>query len=169
MSIGFHALNKEGESVLVPLFRGANTDVNVPLALALVSFVFVGFWGLWTQGLRYLKQFFNGTRMMASMKQIMRGKVKGAFSGLMYGFIDMFVGFIELMSLFIRIVSFTFRLFGNMMAGENPRILYDIPPAVVGPIAILWIGIVRWLDPGNHLLWIKPGVCIDGGYPSCRA
>jgi F-type H+-transporting ATPase subunit a len=52
------------------------------------------------------------------MKQIARGKVKGAFGGLMYGIIDMFVGFIELMSEFIRIVSFTFRLFGNMMAGE---------------------------------------------------
>ena len=118
MSIGIKELNKEGESILVPLLRGANTDINVPLVLALVSCVFVEFWGLRTLGPRYLNKFFNGSRMIASMKQIARGKVKGAVSGLLYGFIDMFVGFIELMSEFIRIVSFTFRLFGNMMAGE---------------------------------------------------
>jgi F-type H+-transporting ATPase subunit a len=118
MSIGFWELNKHGEEVLVPLLRGANTDVNVPLALALVSFVFVEFWGLRIVGPRYLKKFFNSSRMTASMKQIARGKVKGAVGGLLYGFIDIFVSFIELMSEFIRIVSFTFRLFGNMMAGE---------------------------------------------------
>jgi F-type H+-transporting ATPase subunit a len=34
------------------------------------------------------------------------------------GVIDIFVGFIEMLSEFIRVVSFTFRLFGNMTAGE---------------------------------------------------
>ena len=38
--------------------------------------------------------------------------------GLFNGAIDIFVGFLELLSEFIRIVSFTFRLFGNMTAGE---------------------------------------------------
>ena len=32
--------------------------------------------------------------------------------------IDAFVGFLELVSEFVRIVSITFRLFGNMTAGE---------------------------------------------------
>jgi F-type H+-transporting ATPase subunit a len=118
MSIGIWEHGEHGEKILMPFLRGANTDVNVPLALALVSFVFVEFWGLRTLGPRYLKKFFNGSRMMASLKQIARGKIKGAFAGLLYGVIDMFVGFIELVSEFIRIVSFTFRLFGNMMAGE---------------------------------------------------
>ena len=34
------------------------------------------------------------------------------------GIIDIFVGVLELLSVFIRIISFTFRLFGNMTAGE---------------------------------------------------
>ena len=34
------------------------------------------------------------------------------------GVIDIFVGVLETLSEFIRIVSFTFRLFGNMTAGE---------------------------------------------------
>lgn len=118
MSIGFWEHGEHGKNILVPFLRGANTDVNVPLALALVSFVFVEFWGLRKLGIRYLSKFFNFSRITASMKQIFRGKVKGAFGGLFSGFIDVFVGFIELMSEFIRIVSFTFRLFGNMIAGE---------------------------------------------------
>jgi len=36
----------------------------------------------------------------------------------MMGIIDLFVGVIELLSELIRLVSFTFRLFGNMTAGE---------------------------------------------------
>ena len=34
------------------------------------------------------------------------------------GIIDIFVGFLELLSEFIHVISFTFRLFGNMTAGE---------------------------------------------------
>jgi F-type H+-transporting ATPase subunit a len=34
------------------------------------------------------------------------------------GLIDAFVGFLELTSELVRVVSFTFRLFGNMTAGE---------------------------------------------------
>jgi F-type H+-transporting ATPase subunit a len=39
-------------------------------------------------------------------------------SGLITGVINIFVGFLEALSELVRIVSFTFRLFGNMTAGE---------------------------------------------------
>ena len=47
-----------------------------------------------------------------------KGKVKAGLSGLFTGAIDIFVGMLEGLSELIRIVSFTFRLFGNMTAGE---------------------------------------------------
>ncbi|MCJ7655454.1 MAG: F0F1 ATP synthase subunit A, partial [Dehalococcoidia bacterium] len=47
-----------------------------------------------------------------------KGKIRPAFSGIMFGFINLFVGGIEILSHLIRIISFTFRLFGNMTAGE---------------------------------------------------
>jgi len=50
--------------------------------------------------------------------QLIRGKVKSAVSAFLYGAIDIFVGALELLSEFVRIISFTFRLFGNMTAGE---------------------------------------------------
>jgi len=100
------------------LIRGANTDVNTPLAIALISFVFVEYYGLKTLGIRYLRKFINTRAFFGSVGQIFRGKAKAGLSGLFSGFVDIFVGVLETLSEFIRIVSFTFRLFGNMTAGE---------------------------------------------------
>jgi len=105
----------EGE---VHLLRAANTDVNMPLALALVSFVFVEYFGLRSRGFRYLGKFFNVGRFGRSIGQLFKGKPKAALGGLFTGAIEIFVGILEALSELIRIVSFTFRLFGNMTAGE---------------------------------------------------
>ena len=85
------------------LIRPAGTDVNMPLALALISFVFVEYWGIRTLGIGYFKKFF-------AFGNLLRGRPSGL--------IDIFVGILELISELVRIVSFTFRLFGNMTAGE---------------------------------------------------
>jgi len=106
----------EGEHV--PLLRGANTDINTPLALALVSFVIVEYFGLRSAGIRYLGKFINVGRFFSGLGQLFRGKLRAGLSGLFIGVIDIFVGMLELLSEFIRIMSFTFRLFGNMTAGE---------------------------------------------------
>jgi F0F1-type ATP synthase membrane subunit a len=103
-----------------PLFRSANTDLNMPLAFALMSFIFVEYWGMRALGAtRYLTTvFFNFGLLLQSLKQLLRGKIRAALGGLMTGVINAFVGILELFSHFVRIISFTFRLFGNMTAGE---------------------------------------------------
>jgi F-type H+-transporting ATPase subunit a len=109
----------EGFLVETALFRGANTDVNVPLMLALVSFIAVEYWGISSLGVRhYARKFFRFGQILAAVGQLVKGHIKSALSGLFYGAIDVFVGILELVSEFVRIVSFTFRLFGNMTAGE---------------------------------------------------
>ena len=108
--------NTEGHHV--HLLRGTNTDINIPLALALVSFVFVEFFGLRSLGIRYLGKFINMGQLFRSLGHIFTGRFKAGISGLFTGFIHIFVGMLEALSEFIRIVSFTFRLFGNMTAGE---------------------------------------------------
>jgi len=100
------------------LLRGANTDINTPLALALVSFVFVEFFGLKTLGIRYLGKFIRVGQFFKGMSQLVRGRFRSGLGGMFTGAIDIFVGLLETLSEFIRIVSFTFRLFGNMTAGE---------------------------------------------------
>ncbi len=82
-------------ALVIPYFRGVFSDVNNTLALGLVGFFVIEFFGFRTLGFGYLKKFFNFSSPIAA-----------------------FVGFLELLSEFIRIISFTFRLFGNIFAGE---------------------------------------------------
>jgi F-type H+-transporting ATPase subunit a len=89
--------------VIAPYFRSVMTDVNAPLAIAIFSFIFVEYWGFSTLGPVYLTKFFNFGRLL-------RGNPMGL--------IDVFVGLLEFISELSRMVSFTFRLFGNIFAGE---------------------------------------------------
>jgi F-type H+-transporting ATPase subunit a len=103
----------------IPLLRAANTDINVPLALALFSWISIETFGLRTHGfVPYIKKFINLRRLGSGFSKIFHGNVKSAFSDLAFGVIDVVVGLLEGVSEFIRIISFTFRLFGNMTAGE---------------------------------------------------
>lgn len=80
----------------VPLFRSPGSDLNFTLALALLAVTFVNVLGVAAIGLKSrLSVFFN---------------FKGP--------IDFFVGILELISEFAKIISFSFRLFGNVFAGE---------------------------------------------------
>jgi len=105
----------EGE---VHLLRPANTDFNTPLALALVAVIAVQYFGLRTLGRHYVTKFVNVGGFFRSAGQVLKGKVGAGLSGMFTGVIEIFVGFLELLSELIRVVSFTFRLFGNMTAGE---------------------------------------------------
>ncbi len=97
---------------LKPFLRGINTDLNTPLALAIMSAIFVEFWGISSLGLgKYGGKFFN-------VAGIFRGLRHLSFGEIFQGVIDAFVGFLEFISETVRLVSFTFRLFGNMFAGE---------------------------------------------------
>jgi len=82
---------------LVPFFRSANTDINTPLAIALVAMFMVHWWGLSVLGaFGHIGKYIN-------------------FRG---GPIGLFVGLLEAVSEVARVISFTFRLFGNIFAGE---------------------------------------------------
>lgn len=84
------------EAVLVPLFRAASSDLNTTLAIALVSVFLTQVYGLRALGGEYVARFIN---------------LKG-------GPIGFYVGLLELIAEFAKIISFTFRLFGNVFAGE---------------------------------------------------
>ena len=102
-AIGYGVGGDHGFEIKAHLLRPAGTDLNLPLALALISFVFVEYWGFRTHNFGYLKKFF-------AFGDILRGRPSGI--------INVFVGLLELISELVRVVSFTFRLFGNMTAGE---------------------------------------------------
>lgn len=101
------------------LLRSAGTDINMPLALAIVSFVFVEVWGFKAQRVGYLKEFFRFRSP-----------------------IEFFVGALELVSHMIRLLSFTFRLFGNMVAGEIILVMITFLLVFMAPIAFYLLEIL---------------------------
>ena len=110
---GFETISINGE----PFLRNANTDLNVPAALAMVSFIFVEYWGFKAKGASYLKTFFHFGPLWQALKLIFTGNIKAGAGGLLNGFVAVFAGLLEILSHLIRMMSFTFRLFGNMTAG----------------------------------------------------
>jgi len=99
-----HAAAGASKPVLVPFFRSTNTDLNTPLALALVAMFYIEMWGFQALGPFYLTKFIN-------VRRLLRGDIVN-------GIIDLGVGALEFVSELARIISFTFRLFGNIFAGE---------------------------------------------------
>ncbi len=125
---GFGSLKLSG----TPLLRNANTDVNVPLMLALVSVVSVEGWGFRVKGAAYLKTFVNVGQLGQGFVRLLKGKIRVGLVGILYGIISAFVGVLGLLSHLVRVLSFTFRLFGNMTAGLilTGAIIFVVPLVV---------------------------------------
>lgn len=111
-----HAAESE-TYVLAPMFRSAATDLNTTLALALVSVVLTQYFGLKARGIGYLGKFIalGGIKRALTKPGLGCG---GRIGALFMGAIDVFVGLLETVSEFSKIISFSFRLFGNVFAGE---------------------------------------------------
>ena len=102
-----------------PLFRSANTDINLTLALAIIAVFFIEFWGFRSRGFRhYFTEYVNFGELSRGVKLLFRGKMGEAPLVILIGIINVAMGGIEALSHMIRMVSFAFRLFGNMTAGE---------------------------------------------------
>ncbi|NCG35009.1 MAG: F0F1 ATP synthase subunit A [Dehalococcoidales bacterium] len=111
---------------LIPFFRGASTDVNTTLAIAIFSMIAIQFWGFSSLG-------FKG--------------YGGKFINFSHGPINAFVGILELFGEFAKTISFTFRLFGNMFAGEIVLISMGFLLPLIGMIPFmgleLFVGVIQ--------------------------
>lgn len=107
----------EGHYILAPMFRSAATDMNTTIALALISVVLTQYFGIKALGVPYFGKFIAVGRVVQAFTKRGQGCM-GRIGGFFMGIIDIFVGVIETISEFGKIISFSFRLFGNIMAGE---------------------------------------------------
>ena len=107
-SIGWGHRTPHGFTIDQPLFRGVNADVNMTLAMALVFFACWIIWALQEVGpMGFLKELFAP-----------KGETTGMLKLLMI-FVFFVAGCLEIISILFRPVSLSFRLYGNIFAGEN--------------------------------------------------
>ncbi len=86
----------EGQSILVPFIRSTSADLNFTIALAIISVITVQVVGIASIGFfKYAGKFINFSSPL-----------------------NFFVGILELVSEVAKLISFSFRLFGNVFAGE---------------------------------------------------
>ena len=91
-----------------PLLRGANADLNLTFAMAVVFFALWIVWALQENGFGGFVLHLFGPK----------GDSKGALKILMI-IIFFMVGWLEIVSILFRPISLSFRLYGNVYAGEN--------------------------------------------------
>lgn len=109
----------------LPLLRSVNTDLNVTLMLAILSFLVIEITGIVTIGVaKYAGKFLNFHSIL--------------------GFV---IGIIELFSEIARLISFSFRLFGNIFAGEVLIlvVIYFVPYIVPVPLMMfeVFVGFIQ--------------------------
>lgn len=107
-TIGWKVRFSDGHSEWRPLFRAANADLNLTLAMALVFFACWIVWALREVGVGgFFKELFAP-----------KGENTGVLKLLMI-FVFFVAGCLEVVSILFRPVSLSFRLYGNIFAGEN--------------------------------------------------
>ncbi|MCK4891826.1 MAG: F0F1 ATP synthase subunit A, partial [Candidatus Pacebacteria bacterium] len=130
-SIGFYETIKgvhgEEHAVFVSFFRSANSDLNTTLALAMISVMAAQIFGILALGVfKYGKKFIN-------------------FSSP----ITFFVGILELIGELAKMISFSFRLFGNVFAGEVLLVVIMTLAPFVAPLPFfgleLFVGFIQAL------------------------
>jgi F-type H+-transporting ATPase subunit a len=107
-TIGWGHRTAEGFTIDQPLFRGANADLNLTLAMALIFFACWIVWALQEVGVRGIV-----TELFAP-----KGDTAGVMKLLMI-VVFFAAGCLEIVSILFRPVSLSFRLYGNIFAGEN--------------------------------------------------
>ncbi len=127
-SIGFfEAAGENHHQTFSPLFRSAASDLNVTLALAIVSVLATQIFGIAILGfLKYSKKFID-------------------FSSP----IKLFVGLLEIISETAKMISFSFRLFGNIFAGEVLLVVIITLVPFIAPIPFfaleIFVGFIQAL------------------------
>ena len=107
-TIGWGHHTSHGFVIQQPLFRGANADLNMTLAMALVFFACWIVWAFQEVGIRGVVH-----ELFAP-----KGDTAGVMKLLMI-VVFFAAGCLEIISILFRPVSLSFRLYGNVFAGEN--------------------------------------------------
>ena len=126
-------VSEHGESVLVPYLRGGTADLNTTLALALIAVVASHLFGIFKVGAwAHLNKFINIKAFLEIPQKVWREPTI-----ILVNPIKAFVGAVEVVGEVAKVASLSFRLFGNIFAGE----------VLLASMAML----VAWLVPAPFL------------------
>jgi F-type H+-transporting ATPase subunit a len=107
-TVGWQVSLSDGTTDFRPWFRGANADLNMTFAMAMVFFACWFVWALQANGVGgFLAHLFGAKGDSVGLMKVLMVVVFFA------------VGILEVISIAFRPISLSFRLYGNIYAGEN--------------------------------------------------
>lgn len=128
-TIGFFEINmtEQGHYIFIPLFRSTNSDINMTLALAIVSVIAAQIFGIAAIGFfKYISRYISFKNPILT-----------------------FTGILELIAELAKFISFSFRLFGNIFAGEVLLVVIAFLLPFIAPLPFmlleLFVGFVQAL------------------------
>lgn len=117
-TIGFFE-NIDGKKTLIPIFKAATSDINTTLAFALVSAVATHILSIRITGIKdYISRYISLNP------------------------INLFIGVLEIISEITKVISLSFRLFGNIFAGEVVLFTVSGIFAFIFPIPFMLLEII---------------------------
>lgn len=140
LPLGGFGLIEEGEHGLafIPIIRGGTADINTTLALAVVAVFGANIFGVFSVG---LWKTFNKYVNLKVLGEIFT-KIRRDPTIIFVAPITFFVGLIEIVGEFAKIASLSFRLFGNVFAGEVLLASMAAMMAYIVPIPFLFLEIL---------------------------
>ncbi len=119
----FRVMLVHGQLERIPLFRPANTDLNMTLAMAVFAVIGSHILGIAAIGFfKYANKFIKLGDLYKAVKSFNPVSILTAV-------IEFFVGLIEIFSEVAKMVSLSLRLFGNIFAGE---VLLTVLASLIG-------------------------------------
>ncbi len=125
-----------GEVELVPVMRSAGSDLNLTVAMALLSVIASHVLGMMTLG------FFVHWNKFIQLGTIWKAVKSLKPVAILVAFVEFIVGFIELFSEAAKVVSLSLRLFGNIFAGEVLITVISSLISVAVPLPFMFLELI---------------------------
>jgi len=138
--LGGFGIIEKGEHGLafIPFLRGGTADINTTLALAVMAVVGANLFGVISLG---IWKTFNKYVNLKALGGIFT-KIRREPTVIIVAPITFFVGIIEIIGEFAKVASLSFRLFGNVFAGEVLLVSMAALVAYIVPIPFLFLEIL---------------------------
>ena len=143
---GFGIIEKSGHGLsFIPFLRGGTADINTTIALAVMAVLGANIFGIFSIGLWKTFNKYVNLKVLGGIFT----KIRHDPTVVIVAPITFFVGLIEIVGEFAKIASLSFRLFGNVFAGEVLLVSMTALMAYIVPIPFLFlellVGVVQAL------------------------
>ncbi len=128
----------EGVSSFIPFIRSGTADINTTLALAIMAVIGANIFGVVSLGVWKMFNKFVNLKALGSIAT----KIKKDPTIVIVAPITFFVGIIEIVGEVAKIASLSFRLFGNVFAGEVLLASMSALVAYFVPIPFLFLEVL---------------------------